>query len=364
MTLALEYRPRVLKEVVGNENAVSVIRGMLKSRKIPNGIMLSGPLGCGKTTLARVIYNHLKCEKFSACGKCAGCLSEDDSDLIEINAGDKRGIDEARSLIDQLKFKPRVAARRVFLIDEIQEATPQALAALLKPTEEPPAHVLFIFCTTDPQKIKPTLRSRFLQLQVAKPTYDESELFFLRILEKSGNSIYTQEILKSVYEHSNSMRECLQVLEVLNSASANGEISKDKAMSLIAGSSATEEGNATSLNILKAIYEGNFPEVHRELLRNDDYFSLLNNLVWINGYAVDVTIMKNEKNKNIAFWSTVNQEFFAFVKKQKPSLEQLIQVQAGIVELRVAIGSVVGLGDRYILSSRLYTLMNNAKLME
>src|SRR3990172_7606163 len=139
MSYATKYRPRSLNKIVGNVKTVDVLRGMLKKDRIPSAIMFTGPSGCGKTTLARALYNHLLCEKGSACGKCETCIRKDDTDLVEINAANARGIDEMRSVIEQARFKPQYSRKRVIILDELHNATPQAQEALLKPLEEPPA---------------------------------------------------------------------------------------------------------------------------------------------------------------------------------------------------------------------------------
>lgn len=157
-----KYRPKTFKDVIGQKPAVASLEGMILSNKLNPTLMLSGPYGTGKTTLARIIARYLNCETRNSCGTCKSCLAMDSGthpDVIELNAANTRGIDDIRALIDKAYFNPRYNYR-VFILDECQQLTPQAAQALLKPLEEPPKKTVWILCTTDPQKILPAIKSR------------------------------------------------------------------------------------------------------------------------------------------------------------------------------------------------------------
>lgn len=150
------YRPKTLDEVIGQEKAVSALGGLLKNKKVPHAIMFEGHTGCGKTTLARIMAKNLKCSK---------------ADFEEINCGDKNGIADVRKLSGNMDRYPMNGPVRVYLLDEAQTLSGEAQTGLLKPLEDTPDHVYFMICTTDPNKLKPTVRGRCMRIQI-KPMAD------------------------------------------------------------------------------------------------------------------------------------------------------------------------------------------------
>jgi DNA polymerase-3 subunit gamma/tau len=165
MTLYIKHRPTDLIGVKGNEDVVEALKNMLLNKEsCPHSFLLSGPTGCGKTTLARIIAAEL------------GCFG---SDYKEIDSADFRGIDTIREIGKQCMYKPLESSCRVFVIDECHKMTNDAQNAFLKRLEDTPKHVYFILCTTDPSKLIPTIRGRCSQFQV-KPL---SEKVLLRLLK-------------------------------------------------------------------------------------------------------------------------------------------------------------------------------------
>lgn len=147
--LSLKYRPRTFKEIVGQPDAVKTLVEMGRNGKIPHALLFTGPSGCGKTSLARVVARALKCEE-----------------VHEYNSADCRGIDEIRGLSARVGAKPMSGPVRVWIIDEAHGLTPDAQNAFLKTLEEPPDHAFFFLCTTDPQKLKATIKSRCTEIKV------------------------------------------------------------------------------------------------------------------------------------------------------------------------------------------------------
>ncbi|MEV7093687.1 DNA polymerase III subunit gamma and tau [Amycolatopsis sp. NPDC051045] len=170
MALALyrKYRPATFAEVVGQEHVTEPLRTALSAGRINHAYLFSGPRGCGKTSSARIMARSLNCVKGPTpdpCGECHSCkaLAPEGSgsvDVTELDAASHGGVDDARELRDKAFYAPAESRYRVFIIDEAHMVTTQGFNALLKIVEEPPEHVIFIFATTEPDKVLTTIRSR------------------------------------------------------------------------------------------------------------------------------------------------------------------------------------------------------------
>ena len=173
--------------MIGNPAEVTRLKGILASKKIPNAMLFIGATGVGKTTLARIFGYYANCVTHNRCGKCASCSVGINShpDIKEMNAGEARGIDDIRALIDHARYKPRHNFR-IIIVDECQGLTPQAFNALLKPTEDPPGHTIWIFCSTNPEKIPSTLLDRCTIFNLRIPQREEIAKRLTVICEKEG----------------------------------------------------------------------------------------------------------------------------------------------------------------------------------
>jgi DNA polymerase-3 subunit gamma/tau len=170
MSLALyrKYRPSIFADVIGQEHVTTPLANALQSGKIHHAYLFSGPRGCGKTSSARIMARSLNCEKGptpTPCGVCQSCTDlvangPGSIDVIELDAATHGLVDDARDLRDKAFFAPVQSRYKIYIIDEAHQLGPGAANALLKVVEEPPAHVLFIFATTEPDKLISTIRSR------------------------------------------------------------------------------------------------------------------------------------------------------------------------------------------------------------
>ena len=198
-TLALKHRPKTLDEVVGNQDIIEILKNQLRGEGQPlsRAILLHGPTGCGKTTLGRIIANEL-----GATG----------ADLKEIDSADFRGIDTIRDIRRQSGYKPLGSPCRVWILDEVHRATGDAQSALLKALEDTPSHVYYILCTTDPQKLLPTIRGRCSQLQVRTLVDKEMKQLLRRVVKAEGETI-TKEVYEQITQDSmGHPRNALQIL--------------------------------------------------------------------------------------------------------------------------------------------------------
>lgn len=168
MALYRKYRPATFGEVVGQEHVTEPLCTALDAGRINHAYLFSGPRGCGKTSSARILARSLNCEKgptSTPCGTCPSCIAlapggPGNLDVTELDAASHNGVDDARELRDRAFYVPSESRYRVFIIDEAHMVTTAAFNALLKVVEEPPEHLIFIFATTEPDKVLATIRSR------------------------------------------------------------------------------------------------------------------------------------------------------------------------------------------------------------
>lgn len=199
MSLYLKYRPNSLGQIKGNADIISTLDVMLSNLKTcPHVFLLHGESGTGKTTIARIIANRL------------GCIG---SDYKEVDTADFRGIDTIREVRKNAYFKPMEGSCRVWVLDEIHKMTGDAQNALLKILEDTPSHVYFILCTTDPQKLLPTIKGRCSQFQT-KPLNEAQMYGLLRGIVKKENEILEKEVYDQIIQDSlGHPRNALQILD-------------------------------------------------------------------------------------------------------------------------------------------------------
>ena len=166
VVFARKYRPQAFDEVIGQSHVTTTLKNAISQNRVAHAYLFAGPRGVGKTTTARLLAKALNCEKgptITPCNTCASCReisAGSGLDILEIDGASNRGIDEIRNLRDNVKFAPSKGKFKVYIIDEVHMLTPEAFNALLKTLEEPPAHVKFIFATTQAYKVPPTILSR------------------------------------------------------------------------------------------------------------------------------------------------------------------------------------------------------------
>lgn len=189
-----KYRPKVFAEVINQKNIIKTLSNALTQGQIAHAYLFSGPRGVGKTTVARLLAKALNCQnrksnQFEPCNKCESCIAINaghSMDLIEIDAASNRGIEDVRSLRDNIKFSPVSSKYKIFIIDEAHQITKEGFNALLKTLEEPPEYVIFILATTEPDKLLATILSRVQRYNFKKLNLDDTIKRLLYICKKEN----------------------------------------------------------------------------------------------------------------------------------------------------------------------------------
>jgi DNA polymerase III subunit gamma/tau len=217
MTLYLKYRPQNVNEL-DLKSVRETLDKILASTEIPHAFLFVGPRGTGKTSSARILAKTINCEakKNKPCGECEMCVAitlGSALDVLEIDAASNRGIDEIRSLRDQIKLTPIAAKYKVYIIDEVHMLTTEAFNALLKTLEEPPAHAIFVLCTTESDKLPDTVVSRCVRVQFSMPSIEEITTKLEQIVKAEEMKITSEGLVKVAQAAKGSFRDAIKILE-------------------------------------------------------------------------------------------------------------------------------------------------------
>ena len=221
IVLARKYRPKNLRDVIGQEDICSVIEGSIKLNRVAHAFLFSGTRGIGKTTLARILAKILNCEelkgeKIEACQKCANCISienESNMDVVEIDAASRTGVADVREIIENINYKPVSSKKKIFIIDEVHMLSKAAFNALLKTLEEPPADVTFIFATTETEKIPVTVLSRCQHFSLQRVSHELVAKHLIQISKLEGFELEDESSRLIAQCSEGSMRDALSILE-------------------------------------------------------------------------------------------------------------------------------------------------------
>ncbi len=238
LVLARKWRPQTFADVVGQQAVVRTLRNALRRERVAHAMLFSGVRGVGKTTLARLMAKALNCrqgEPDEPCNQCESCLeitAGNAVDLHEIDGASNRGIQEIRELKENIRFFPSKGRYKIIIIDEVHMLTTEAFNALLKTLEEPPAHVYFMFATTELHKIPITILSRCQRYELKRVPFAELVAFFGRIADREEVTISGRALEMIGREAEGSVRDGLSLLDQLFSFGGNEVSDEDVAQVL------------------------------------------------------------------------------------------------------------------------------------
>ena len=310
--LALKYRPKNFRDVVGQDVAVQTIYNAVKAKKVPNAYLFTGIRGTGKTTLARLVAKSLNCINGSEnicekkyCDNCEAISNSNHLDVLEMDAASKTGVDDVRDLIEFSRYPPNSAKYKIFIIDEVHMLSKQAFNALLKTLEEPPDYLKFIFCTTEIKKIPVTVISRTQRFDLSR-VKSEKLFNYIKDIKDKENGKATDEAIKLIVKISEgSVRDALSLLDRGLMSNFEGDELDLKTAQKIFG----YFDKSYLIDLFHHLFDGNEEEViklYREIYNNGiEPKNFLNDFLEILYYVKNVTYLKIDGTN----FSLNNEEF-------------------------------------------------------
>ena len=238
LVLARKYRPQAFDRVIEQDHITRTLSNAISANRVAHAVLFAGPRGTGKTTVARILAKAMNCQAGptpTPCNECRSCreiTSGNAVDVFEIDGASNNSVDQVRELRDHIKYMPAHSMYKIYIIDEVHMLSMQAFNALLKTLEEPPPHVMFIFATTEPQKIPITILSRCQRHDFRRLSLKSMTEHMAYICQEEGFEIPQQSLLLIGREATGSMRDALSLLDQVLSC-FKGPVSHDQVLEIL-----------------------------------------------------------------------------------------------------------------------------------
>lgn len=288
-----KYRPQNFENVVGQDIVVDVLKNSIINKKISHAYLFTGPRGTGKTSIAKIFAHAVNCENFKSdiCNECNSCiyLSTNDSDIIEIDAASNNGVDEIRTLRENVKLMPAFCRYKIYIIDEVHMLSTGAFNALLKTLEEPPKHVIFILATTEPSKIPLTILSRCQRFDFKKISIEDL-ISRLKYIIGCEDRHISDEVLKKIAENSDGgLRDAINLLD--QTLSLPDDLISESEIDKLSGNIPKDFIN----KLVDVIFTANYVEflsVSEHISENSYNFTNIIDfiLVFLRDYSINLTV--------------------------------------------------------------------------
>ena len=284
-TLYRKWRPQVFEDVRGQDHVVTALRNQINLGRVGHAYLFCGTRGTGKTSIAKIFARAVNCENpqnGSPCNECPTCkaiLSGASMNVTEIDGASNRKVEDARSIIEEVRYSPTSGKYKVYIIDEVHMLTPEAFNALLKTIEEPPSYVLFILATTDPQKVPVTIQSRCQRYDFRRIGLDTVEDQLRKLTQAEGIRMESKALRYIARTADGSMRDALSLLEQCAAFYVDDELTYEKVLDILGA--VDTQVFARMLSAIQACDVSGAMAIIREVLgQGRDLMQFVTDFVW------------------------------------------------------------------------------------